>query len=146
VITRSREGASFHVTVPATSLDPEEAAAGGTPESVAQQRLDEKLRRLEQAGVHATGNVGAADPIEAIREQLQKGHYAGLIISTLPRPVSRWLRMDLPHRVVREFRLPVEWVESRDDNDDPSTVHIAVPTAPAPRLSSQAEIPPVRTH
>jgi hypothetical protein len=40
----------------------------------------------------------------------------------------------------------VEWVESRDDNDNPTIVHIAVPTATAGHLSNQAGIPPVRTH
>jgi hypothetical protein len=53
--------------------------------------------------------------------------------------------VDLPHRVVREFGLPVEWVESRDDNDNPSIVHIAVPATTA-HLSNQAGIPHVRTH
>jgi hypothetical protein len=146
VITRCQEGATVHVTVPATPLDAKEAAAGATAESVAQERLNEKLRRLEGAGVKATGNVGPADPIEAIREQLGKAQYTGVIISTLPQKVSRWLHVDLPHRVVREFGLPVEWVESRDDNDNPSIVHIAVPTRTAGHLSNQAGIPNVRTH
>jgi hypothetical protein len=146
VITRCQEGATVHVTVPSTPLDAKEAAAGTTAESIAQERLNEKLRRLERAGVQATGNVGPGDPIEAIREQLGKEQYTGVIISTLPQPISRWLHVDLPHRVVREFGLPVEWVESRDDNDNPTIVHIAVPTATAGHLSNQAGIPPVRTH
>jgi hypothetical protein len=28
-------------------------------------------------------------------------------VATLPRPVSRWLRADLPHRAERRFGLPV---------------------------------------
>jgi hypothetical protein len=146
VLSRSREGATIHVTVPATPLEPGEAAPGDTAESVAQRRLDEKLRRLEAAGVRATGNVGPADPIGAIRDQLQQAHYTGLIISTLPRSVSRWFHKDVPHRAVREFGLPVEWVESRGDNDEPETVHILMPNPVAPHLSNQAEIPPLRTH
>jgi hypothetical protein len=126
VIDHVREGASVHVTVPASTLDRDDLR-GLTAEEVAHHRLTRKLERLAAVGVTATGNVGPANPLEAIREQLATSHYTGVIISTLPRPLSRWLHMDLPHRVVREFKLPVEWLESRGDDDEPVTVHIAVP-------------------
>lgn len=126
VIDHVREGASVHVTVPAAELEPDDLR-GLDAQQVAQHRLTRKLERLAEAGVAATGNVGPADPVEAIREQLAAGHFSGIIISTLPRPLSRWLHMDLPHRVVREFDVPVEWLESRGDDDEPVTVHIAVP-------------------
>jgi nucleotide-binding universal stress UspA family protein len=35
------------------------------------------------------------------------GEYDGVIICTLPLGVSRWLRLDLPHRAERKFSLPV---------------------------------------
>jgi hypothetical protein len=145
VTTRSREGATIHVTVPATPLEGGNATNGGTPEEIAQQRLDEELRRLEEAGVKATGNVGPADPMAAIREQMDVEHFTGVIISTLHHTVSRWLHLDLPHRVVREFRVPVEWLESRTDDDNPSVVHLAVPPTNA-QVSNEAGIPRLRTH
>lgn len=149
VVDHVREGASVHVTVPATEVERHDLR-GLTAEQVAQHRLTRKLERLARVGVTATGNVGPADPIEAIREQLATGHFTGVIISTLPRPLSRWLHTDLPHRVVREFELPVEWLESRGDEDEPVTVHIAVPAGAKRNLHrpnlNRNDIEPMVTH
>ena len=98
------------------------------------------------AGVHATGNVGPASPLEAIREQLAGAHFTGMIISTLPRTVSRWLHLDLPHQAAREFGLPVEWLESQGDDDNPATVHIVMPHVAEPNVSHEQGIPRLRTH
>ena len=34
-----------------------------------------------------------------------------VIVSTLPETVSRWLRLDLPHRLARALSVPVSQIE-----------------------------------
>ena len=45
------------------------------------------------------GLTGEEDPFEAVRRVLSEGQYDLVLISTLPRRVSQWLRRDLPRRV-----------------------------------------------
>ena len=128
-ISRCAErGASFHLVVPATPrglhrlVDPEVA---GRDE--AQAQLEAALPLLsDAAGSEVTGEVGDADPFAAVHDALFMGDFDEIIISTLPRRLSRWLRMDLPSRV-RALGLPVHHVEAEpigaehDATPDPVT-------------------------
>ena len=60
------------------------------------------------AGGPVMGLTGAAgDPFDAIRQVLAEDRYDRVIISTLPKRVSKWLRRDLPRRV-ESLGVPVE--------------------------------------
>jgi hypothetical protein len=60
----------------------------------------------DAAGGQVGGVIGANDPYEAVRQELERAHYDEVIISTLPERVSRWLHRDLPHRV-EQLGVPV---------------------------------------
>lgn len=95
---RSLRGpADFHLIVPATPhglhrvVDPEVA---GREE--AEANLAAALPLLSAAaGTEVTGAVGDASPLTAIEDARHQRRVDEIIISTLPRRISRWTRMDL---------------------------------------------------
>ena len=60
----------------------------------------------EASGKPVEGLAGGPEPLEAIRQTVASGQYDEIIMSTLPRSVSRWLGRDLP-RQATELGLPV---------------------------------------
>jgi hypothetical protein len=66
----------------------------------------------------SAGEVGDERPLDAIRDALREGSYDGIILSTLPAGVSRWIGMDLPHRAERTFSLPVTHVIAESEPVD----------------------------
>jgi hypothetical protein len=82
----------------------------GTPEEAA-NRLDRTLKRLTEAGLEATGQVGDPDPFTAIQNALQFYTVDEIVISTFPGERSGWLRMNLVGRTRSATGKPVEHIE-----------------------------------
>jgi hypothetical protein len=96
---------------PAATLTTDEQATAH-----AQHRLGQLLRDLRDLDAEADGDLGDADPIKAVGELLERRQFDEIILSTLPQPVSRWLGMDLPHRLQRRFGLPVTTIITKRVN------------------------------
>jgi len=73
----------------------------------ARQRLSLMLAGLAAMGVPVEGDLGSANPLEAMEKVLADHQFDEIIVATLPRRVSRWLGADLPHQAERRFGLPV---------------------------------------
>jgi len=80
---------------------------------IAQSRLNQALTQLRSEGLDARGDIGDPEPLTAIEDVLAGQQFDEIIISTLPSGISHWLRMDLPQRVERKFKLPVTTVTTR---------------------------------
>ena len=114
VLKRAAEGnTTFHLLVPASPsglhrvVDPEIAGR-----EQARVRMEEARALLSEAsGAEVTGEVGDADPIAAIHDALSAGNFDEIVISTLPKRLSKWLKIDLPSKALG-FRLPVTHVEA----------------------------------
>ena len=63
------------------------------------RRLNAALTRLAAAGITARGVVGDPDPVAAVQGIWDAERFDEVIVATLPRHLSRWLGLDLPHRV-----------------------------------------------
>ena len=105
VRTRVQQGpCSFVLLVPRPYWDPETEEAAKVIE-LATPLLE------EAAGGPVEAVVGDTDPFIAVRTALAESSFDEVVISTLPRRVSHWLRLDLPARV-ELLGVPVTVVEA----------------------------------
>jgi hypothetical protein len=69
----------------------------------AEERLARSLERLGAAGIHARGQIGDGDPMQAIADALEVFAADEIIIATHPGARSHWLAHDLVARARVRF-------------------------------------------
>ena len=77
---------------------------------LAEERLQTATAQLRAVGATVHGQVGDRDPVRAVEDALTIWKCDEIIVSTLPRRISRWLHQDLPRRLEQKFGLPVTHV------------------------------------
>src|SRR5262245_32644021 len=116
VSRRAKEGpCSFTLLVPRSPhglhrvVDPEDH--GHDEASAAIEHARPQLAKA--AGGPVLALIGSHDPLAAVEDALNAGRYDEVIISTLPRRLSRWLHVDLVSKVAG-LGLPVTHIEARE--------------------------------
>ena len=80
---------------------------------VAEQQLAIGLDWLRQLGAAASGEiVTERDIVETAHQITQRQPIDVVIVSTLPKGISRWLRQSLPHKIQRKVDVPVEIISA----------------------------------
>jgi LmbE family N-acetylglucosaminyl deacetylase len=104
--------AEFVLLVPATPTSHLLTWEEGEARQLAGVRAREASEALRAAGVEVVAaRVGSHSPLEAVGDELRaEPGYAGIVLSTFPPGLSRWLKGDLPNQLRRRYRLPVEHV------------------------------------
>lgn len=97
-------------------VDPEDQGA-----TEAEAVLELALPLLEEAaGDRVEGMVGDPEPLAAIHDAVNVRGFDEIILSTLPKRMSRWLRLDLPHKVAG-LGIPVTTVTASDQAATPTS-------------------------
>ena len=88
-----------------TLVDPEDQS-----QTEAETTIELALPLLEEAaGAPVDAMIGVPEPLAAIQDAVNLHGFDELIISTLPTKVSKWLKLDLPHKAAG-LGLPVTTV------------------------------------
>jgi hypothetical protein len=115
VRARAAQGpAVFTLLVPSSAhglhqlVDPEDQGR-----SEAETTIELALPLLEEAaGASVEPMIGVHEPLAAIQDAVNLHGFDELIISTLPKRVSKWLHLDLPHKAAG-LGLPVTTVTAQ---------------------------------
>lgn len=97
----------FTLLVPATG-----GGRGGR--EAAHRRMDAALERMRAAGLQVEGRIGDSDPLVAVHDAWDPREYDEIVVSTLPTAASKWLQVDVPHRVERITGIPATHVVAQE--------------------------------
>ena len=111
VVDRARSGAEVLVVCPALNSPLRHWASDEDhARAEAQARLDESLAALARESVEARGEVGDADPIQAIEDALRTFGADEIVISTHPPGRSNWLEKEVIGRARERFDMSITHV------------------------------------
>lgn len=107
----ARQGStSFYLVVPATPPR-DHLWTEGEARATARLSLDAAMMRFAGIDADLEGEVGDGNPMLAIGDAIRDhGPFDGIVISTFPKGLSKWLKVDLPHRAEAAFGIPVTHV------------------------------------
>jgi hypothetical protein len=113
-----RGACDFTLLVPPTG-------GGQEGRDAAQAGLDAALQRMRAEGLSVEGKIGDPDPVAAVHEIWDPMRFDEVLISTLPTGASRWLAVDLPHRVEKLTGVQVEHVVAEPPRPEVRTERVA---------------------
>jgi hypothetical protein len=98
--------------------------------------LEEALKAIRSAArgpkgfraAHVEGLVGSKDAFESVKRALEEGHFHDVVISTLPKRRSEWLKKALPDRV-EALGLPVTVITAPEPERD-IVMRVLLPSRP----------------
>ncbi len=86
------------------------------------ERLQAALDRMRDAGLESVeGSVGDPDPVVAVMDVWDPMKFDDIVVSTLPTGSSRWMGIDLPHRLEKLTSVPVRHVVSQPPRPEVQT-------------------------
>jgi hypothetical protein len=111
VVRRAEDDADVLVVCPALNSPLRHWASDEDgARALAQDRLEESLGALSAAGVEARGEVGDADPIQAMDDALRTFGADEIVISTHPPGRSNWLEKKILARAKERYDVPITHV------------------------------------
>ena len=118
---RAEQGpAKFHLVVPAAPRGASWAFDMHSGHDAAEHDLEGALERMRARGLEVDGEVGDPDPVAAVSDATSAGSYDDVIVSTLPKHLSKWLKVDVARKVAHATGLPVRHVEAHSKSEQPA--------------------------
>ena len=126
----ARGPAQFDLVVP-----PSVCGAQGRAEM--ERTVEEAVARLREAGLEASGQVGAdTDVVIAVTEAYDPRRHDEIVVSTLPAGSSHWLTANVPGRIARATGALVHHVVVHEPRPVPAA-------EPAPKRESPGVLAPL---
>jgi hypothetical protein len=113
LVERARSGpVKFTLLVP----------CGPTGRDGARGRLEAACERMRRAGLEVDGSLARdSEPLAAAHEAWDPAKYDEIVVCTLPTGASKWLQVDLPHRLQKLTDAPVAHVVAHERNPAAAT-------------------------